>query len=141
MEESAHIRHITAHTRGFKGRQDTLSSLRSEIEKSVSQEETPVIMVIGEHGIGKSAVMAALYSDMIEAPSKIQHAIVHFVGASHESFRIEKSVDFIFKYFFLHLSNIFLYAIEQFMNITSLQINLNITLTRTIAYPSVFGAF
>ena len=68
----------------FVGRTDELNKVKSLIQAKVKDADNRPIIVTGEDGIGKSALLSQLCADL--AAVKETEIARHFVGANPESF-------------------------------------------------------
>lgn len=94
LENELHMKFIDSRTYNFKGRHELLTKLEDKIKdalngKLVSYERnTQYIMLVGEAGSGKSALLAKLYKNLItkeESNNDNTLTIPRFIGASPSS--------------------------------------------------------
>ena len=93
IERDFHLRFIDSRTYNFQGRTELLKEIEQKIDHAlqgsleVNGIRAQAIMVVGEPGSGKSALLAKLYQNVTGSngaePNKL--VIPHFVGASPRS--------------------------------------------------------
>ena len=70
----------------FVGRKDELAQIKSIIADSTTDDENAAVIVTGEDGIGKTALLSQLAADLAEQSDT--DVARHFVGANPESFSV-----------------------------------------------------
>lgn len=86
-DSTLHVRFAETACREFVGREDVLK----EIETYISGSETRPLILLGESGQGKTALMAEIYNRCRQSwPGDL--VIPHFVGATGSSFRLSNAM-------------------------------------------------
>eukprot|EP00002_Diphylleia_rotans_P017507 TRINITY_DN339_c0_g3_i4.p1 TRINITY_DN339_c0_g3~~TRINITY_DN339_c0_g3_i4.p1 ORF type:complete len:1206 (-),score=300.21 TRINITY_DN339_c0_g3_i4:1020-4637(-) len=84
-EEMAHLQFMRHRLAGFEGRSELIESVMENIKQQLSLDDSPILALAAESGIGKSSLMAALVREANTRYSKDSCVSFHFVGCTNQS--------------------------------------------------------